>query len=298
MPISGFVVTYNRAALLSTCLRSLRFVDELIVIDKSSTDDTPRIARRYANRVIKVPWSPTVEETRSLALSECQNDWIAFLDDDEMLSPAAIEYLHTVRTPDSADIVFLPLRHYILGRFDARAYYWPEYQTRFFRKGAAEFGPTVHGGIKLLSKRIERIEAASPIFIEHLSHTNTAQWIERTNRYTSQADRVGVTAQDGSLIEFAHLRIDHWLAQSRDSDGSDYQAVVALLRAIYDMVDRVKAWEAQQGIDGAYQFQRRCDELNCAYDQLETRLGIATGMHRARSGSRTILQRLIKRLRR
>ena len=61
--ISGFVVAYNRAELLATCLRSLRFVDELIVIDKSSTDDTPRVARRYADRVITVPWSPTVEET-------------------------------------------------------------------------------------------------------------------------------------------------------------------------------------------------------------------------------------------
>src|SRR5512137_1109685 len=69
MPISGFVVAYNRAALLGTCLRSLRFADELIVIDKSSTDDTPRIARRHADRVITVPFSPTVEETRSLALA-------------------------------------------------------------------------------------------------------------------------------------------------------------------------------------------------------------------------------------
>ena len=40
MAISGFVIAYNRAPLLGTCLRSLRFVDELIVIDKSSTDDS------------------------------------------------------------------------------------------------------------------------------------------------------------------------------------------------------------------------------------------------------------------
>ena len=51
MAISGFVVSYNRAALLGTCLRSLRFVDELIVIDKSSTDSSRGIARRYADRV-------------------------------------------------------------------------------------------------------------------------------------------------------------------------------------------------------------------------------------------------------
>lgn len=295
MPISGFVVAYNRAALVGTCLRSLRFVDELIVIDKSSTDDTPQIAKRYADRVIEVPWSPTVEATRSFALGECRHDWIAFLDDDEMLSPAAIEYLNAARTPDKADVVFMPRRHYILGGFDAGAYYWPEHQPRFFRKGAAEFGPTVHGGIKLLSERIERIPAESPICIEHLSHADTAQWIERTNRYTSQADRVGVPADGGSLIEFAHLRIDHWLAQSRDSNGNDYQAAVALLRAIYDMVDRVKAWEAQQGLDGAHQFQVRCDELNRAYDELETRCGIATGMHFQRP-ERNMLRRILIRL--
>ena len=296
--ISGFVVAYNRSALLATCLRSLRFVDELIVIDKSSTDDTPRIAQRYADRVIKVPWSPTVEETRSLALSQCSHEWIAFLDDDEMLSSAAIEFLHSTRPPDAADIVSLPLRHYILGIFDTRAYYWPEHHTRFFRKGAAQFGPTVHGGIALLSERIERIPADSPICIEHLSHENTAQWIERTNRYTSSTNRVGFTAADTGLIDFAHGQIDHWLAHSVDSNGNDYQAAVALLRAIYDMVDRVKAWETQQGIDGARAFQARCEALNLAYDELETRLGIPTGMHRKLPAGRALLHRLIGRLRR
>ena len=298
MPISGFIIAYNRAALLGTCLRSLRFVDELIVIDKSSTDDTSRIARRYADRVITVPWSPTVEETRSYALRQCHHEWIAFLDDDEMLSPAAIEFLHAARGPDAADIVSLPLRHFILGTFDARAYYWPEHQTRFFRKGTAEFSPTVHGGINLRSERIERIEAESPIFIEHLSHVDTAQWIERTNRYTSQADRVGVATEGDSLVDFAHGRIDHWLARSRDSDGDDYLAAVGLLRAIYDMVDRIKSWEAQRGLGGAGAFQARCEMLQRAYDELETRIGIPTGMHSRPPRTGNLLQHLIGCLRR
>jgi glycosyltransferase involved in cell wall biosynthesis len=292
MPISGFVVAYNRAALLGTCLRSLRFVDQLVVIDKSSTDATPRVARRYADRVIKAPWSPTVEETRSLALDHCRHEWIAFLDDDEMLSPAAIEFLRAERTAASPDIVALPLRHHILGRFDARAYYWPEHHIRFFRRGTVEFGPTVHGGITPLSERIERIDADSPIYIDHLSHPDTAQWIERTNRYTSRSDRARIAAEGTALGEFAHRRIDHWLAQSRDSDGKDYQAAVALLRAIYDMVDRLKAWEAEQGTDGAALFDARCAALNQAYDELERRTGIPAGMHRTEAGRDRLLRRL------
>jgi glycosyltransferase involved in cell wall biosynthesis len=295
--ISGFVIAYNRASLLRTCLRSLRFVDELIVIDKSSTDDTPRIGRRYADRVITVPWSPTVEETRSFALDQCRHDWIAFLDDDELLSPEAIEYLRAPRAADGPAAVALPRRHWILGAFDANAYYWPEHQIRFFRKGAVAFGPVVHGGIEILTDRVEQVPAESPICIEHLSHADTGQWIERTNRYTSRPDRMRAEPEGADMIDFAHRRIDHWLALSHHSDRNDYQAAVALLRAIYDMVDRVKAWEAQRGLNGASAFQARCEELHRAYDELETRLGIATGMHCNQQPAGNLLQRLIGRLR-
>ena len=262
--ISGFVIAYNRASLLATCLRSLRFVDELIVIDKPSTDDTPCIARRYADRVITVPWSPTVEETRSFALDQCRHEWIAFLDDDEMLTPEAIAYLHAPRASDGAVAVALPLRHWILGAFDANAYYWPEFHFRFLRRGAIEFRPVVHGG---------------------------------TNRYTSRPRRVGAEFEMTDMIDFAHKRIDHWMALSRDSNRNDYQAAVALLRAIYDMLDRVKAWEARRGLDGAGKLRTRCEELDRAYDELEMRHGIATGMRRGQHAAGGMLQRLIGRMR-
>jgi glycosyltransferase involved in cell wall biosynthesis len=197
MSVSGFVIAYNRAHLLATCLRSLRVVDKLIVIDKSSTDDTSRISRRYADRVITVPWSPTVEETRSFALDQCRHDWIAFLDDDELLSPEAIAYLHAPRASNGPEAVALPRRHWVLGVFDANAYYWPEYQIRVFRRGAVAFGPIVHGGIDVLTDRVERIPAESPICIEHLSHADTEQWIERTNRYTSRPRRVERRTRNG-----------------------------------------------------------------------------------------------------
>lgn len=276
-PISGFVISYNRASLVGTSLRSLRFVDELIVIDKSSTDDTPAIANRYADKVITVPWSPTVEETRAFALEQCRHEWIAFLDDDEMLSPRAIAHLHAGPTTDA---VALPLRHWILGAFDPNAYYWPEHHIRFFRKGAVSFRPVVHGGMELHAGNVERVAPETQIFIEHLSHRDAEQWIERTNRYTSRPSRVNAEAGGTDLIDFAHRRIDHWLSRGNHSSGNDYPAVVALLRAIYDMVDRIKAWETERGIDGAAAFRARCAELEHAYDELETRLGIATGMRR------------------
>jgi hypothetical protein len=244
-----------------------------------------------------VPLSPTVEETRSLALEQCRHDRVAFLDDDEILSAQAIAYLHATRDAGGPDAVALPRRHWILGAFDPDAYHWPEHQVRFFRKGAVKFAPVVHGGIEVRTDWIERIPHDSAIFIEHLSHADTEQWIERTNRYTSRPRRVSAEPDTADMIDFAHERIDHWLALSRRSDRSDYPAAVALLRAIYDMVDHVKAWEARQGRDGTAAFRARCDELDRAYDELEIRCGIATGMHTGRPAAGGVLQRLTGRIR-
>src|ERR1700689_4728410 len=91
--VSAFVISFNRAAIIGTCLRALRFADEVIVVDKSSTDATPAIAARHADRVVTVPWSETVEETRAFAASLCTHGWILFVDDDECLSPGAARYI-------------------------------------------------------------------------------------------------------------------------------------------------------------------------------------------------------------
>src|ERR1700730_7427090 len=124
--LSAFVVTYNRASLLETCLRAVSFADELIVIDKSSTDNSAAVAARYADRVERVPWSPTVEETRAFAASLCRHEWILCLDDDEILSAETGPWLRRNLADWNADVLAIPLRHYILGVHDERAYYWPE----------------------------------------------------------------------------------------------------------------------------------------------------------------------------
>ncbi len=280
--VSGFVVAYNRASLIETCLRSIRFVDELIVIDKSSTDGTRAIAKRYADKIVTVPWSPTVEETRNTALALCRHDWVVHLDDDEMLSPEAIAFLSDPQASDVADVFYLPKKHYILGQFDPAAYYWPEHHPQFFRKGAVSFTETVHGGVQVQSERRHRIAPETGICIHHLSHVDAAQWIEKTNRYTSRPDRVRCAPEATDLIEFAHARIDHWVAQTSSTDRGDYTAAVALLRAVYDMIDRVKSWEQAQALDGTARFAEKCAELGLAYDELERRTGIRTHAGRPR----------------
>ncbi len=262
--ISAFVIAYNRASILGTCLRALDFVDELIVVDKSSTDGSAAIAADYADDVVVVPWTPTVEETRTFALSLCRHEWILFLDDDECLSTEAGPRILAELDAHSADIYELPQRHYILGKHDERAYYWPEHQVRLFRRGAVTFSRTVHAGIVRHSDRVIRFDAMHGVCIHHLSHPDVSGWVEKTNRYTSCSDRDGIRAGPEGFAAFAHTRIDHWMACTRDDSGDGHPAAVALLRAIYDIIDAVKAWEADTGVDGAARFQQICQALDDA----------------------------------
>jgi len=260
--ISAFVVAYNRAAILGTCLRALAFADEVIVVDKSSTDGTRAIAEALATRVVTVPWSPTVEETRATALALCTHDWILFLDDDECLSPEAGPFLRAQIGAAAADVFALPLRHYILGVHDEAAYYWPEHHVRLFRRGAVTFGDTVHGGIHVHSGRVMNIPTTTGVCIHHLSHADVSSWVERTNRYTSRPDRTRVVCDGDDLIAFAHERIDYWLARSGDTAPDGYPAAVALLRGVYDIVDRLKMWEEARGLNGAALFAQVCANLD------------------------------------
>jgi hypothetical protein len=246
--ISGFVISYNRASIIETCLRSLRFVDELIVVDKSSDDGTVEIARRYADKVVVVPWTPLVEDSRNYALSLCSYDWVIYLDDDECLSPDAIRFIWNESINPSADVYAFPFHDYFFGRFDSRRRDWPAYHERFFRKEALELPVRAHTPVVVKSSNRRFIPADSSIFIHHMSCASVSQWIEKTDRYTSLAERDSWFEKKVEMsANFVRQQTDYWFHKQGDL-RDEYLSAYALIHVGYDIFDRVKRWE--KGIRG------------------------------------------------
>ncbi len=84
--LSVVLITYNNADTLDVCLREVDWVDEIVVLDSGSTDDTVAIARMHGARVEVHPfddYGPQKQRAYDLA----RNDWILNLDADEILSP-------------------------------------------------------------------------------------------------------------------------------------------------------------------------------------------------------------------
>jgi predicted nuclease with TOPRIM domain len=106
------------------------------------------------------------------------------------------------------------------------------------------------------------------VAIHHLSHQDVAQWIDKTNRYTSRLDRERAPDDGRSLAGFARGRIDYWLSRTRGASPGGYPEAVSVLRATYDLVDRLKTWEEERGLNAAAEFLRICASLDAQYRAL------------------------------
>lgn len=128
--LAASLIVRNEAAHLSACLESIRaVVDDIVVVDTGSDDDSPAIAAAYGARVFRYPWHDDFAAARNASLDCCRSDWILYIDADERLAPvsrATVEDL-LCGAPEVAFRILLrpvagatPYREYRLWRNDAR----------------------------------------------------------------------------------------------------------------------------------------------------------------------------------
>jgi glycosyltransferase involved in cell wall biosynthesis len=117
LPITGIVVTYNEDRRLRECLESLSFCDQLIVADLGSEDRSVEIAEAYADEVIHHERVPVVEKVRVNVVEQAKNDWVLFIDPDEICHPALARKARGLigHSEESIGRVFLPWQFYFLG---------------------------------------------------------------------------------------------------------------------------------------------------------------------------------------
>lgn len=107
--VSVVVPTKDSARTLERCLASVRAQDhaalELLVVDNSSTDGTPEIAARYADRVITA--GPERSTQRNVGLDLSTGEWALWIDSDMVLEPDVVSTALRAAAQESADAVFI-----------------------------------------------------------------------------------------------------------------------------------------------------------------------------------------------
>jgi glycosyltransferase involved in cell wall biosynthesis len=107
------MVVRNESFFIATAIESAQpVVDEIVVVDTGSTDDTPDIARRLGARVVLAEWPGDLGRAHDLPLSHARGDWVLSLDGDEVLDPATRHLVHDLAASGRCDGFILPVRNY------------------------------------------------------------------------------------------------------------------------------------------------------------------------------------------
>lgn len=92
--ISLAMIVKNEAKNLENCLKSVtNFVDEIVIIDTGSTDNTKEIAYKFGAKVYDFLWQDNFSQARNFGLQYISKEWVLVLDADEVFNPSIIPFI-------------------------------------------------------------------------------------------------------------------------------------------------------------------------------------------------------------
>ena len=138
--LSVTIITKNEADNIRTCLESVAWADEIIVVDSASSDDTVNICKELGAQVHTTSDWPGFGVQKNRALSHATGEWVLSLDADERVTPELRSELETALNDPHGHTAFrMPRLSSFCGRYMRHSGWHPDYVTRLFLRGAAKF---------------------------------------------------------------------------------------------------------------------------------------------------------------
>ncbi|MCC6865413.1 MAG: glycosyltransferase family 2 protein [Ignavibacteria bacterium] len=180
MKISAVVITKNEERNIKECLETIKWADEIILIDSNSTDKTCEIASAYTDKILQTS-SNVFSEKRIKSLNLVNNDWVLFVDADERLTKELINEILLLQPPSGIYGYTIKRRNYYFGKWIKHAGIYPDRQLRLFNKNYAHITPRkIHEGVEV-NGEIGSLEND----ILHYSYIDMEQMISKINLYSS-----------------------------------------------------------------------------------------------------------------
>lgn len=151
--ISAIVIARNEERNIARCVDSLKWADEILVVDAESEDRTAQVAREHGARVIVRKWPGSCGLQFQFAISNALHDWIFILDSDEEVTPELKEEIRAVlKNKDSFKAYRIPRINFVLGKWFTRGR-WKEKVVRLFHRDS----------LKYLESLFEKQEIKGPV---------------------------------------------------------------------------------------------------------------------------------------
>ncbi len=182
--IGVYLITKNEEHNIRECLESVKWADEIVLVDDNSTDKTVEIAREYHCKIVPSHWRGYGKQ-KQFALEHLRTEWALNIDADEQVSPKlATEILYEInRGPLTIDGYEIPFEFFFLGQRMRFGGCGSEKHLRLFRRKKGKYDKTaihetlaVEGAIGLLK---------NPVI--HHSYQDETEYFQKFEEYTTLA---------------------------------------------------------------------------------------------------------------
>lgn len=181
--ITACIVCRNEADRMGPCLESVRWADEVIVMDLESTDGSAALAEGAGARVVRRAPHPIVEPLRNELAALARNDWILALDPDERVTPGLAAELREVSARDDVDAVVIPRMNYDLGFPPSDPLHRYEPQLRMYRRDRVTW-PVIPNALPQVDEaRTHRVPPRDELVLIHDRSRNIPEVLDRVLRY-------------------------------------------------------------------------------------------------------------------
>jgi glycosyltransferase involved in cell wall biosynthesis len=244
--LSVTVITKNEAADIGDALASVRWADEIIVVDSRSTDDTVAIARQYTERVVVRDWAGYIDQ-KNHAASLAAHDWILSMDADERVTPELAAEMQACLRDNPREVAFqIPRVTWHLGRWVRSTDWYPDYQLRLYDRRSAQWtGRYVHEAVTVRGAT-GRLRGE----LQHYAYRDIADHLETIDHYTTLAARQ--MHEDGRRAGLLQLAghpplafLRNYLAHGGVRDGIP-GFIISALNAYYVFLKFAKLWELER----------------------------------------------------
>ena len=180
--LSVAIITQNEEENLRSCLQSIAFARQIVVIDSGSTDATLQIAAKFGCEIYNEVWHGFGPQ-KQMAIDKCREQWILVLDADERIPQETADVVKKiVNTLKVKETGFsFPRKNYFQGRWIKHAGWWPDRITRLFRKEAGRMtSAAVHEAVV-----VEGLVGSLDVPIEHFTESRLSKIMQKIDKYST-----------------------------------------------------------------------------------------------------------------
>lgn len=244
--VSVVIITHNEEARIGECLESVKWADELIVLDDASTDKTREIAQRYTDKVFTRKMDIEGRH-RNYGYSLAKNEWVLSLDADERITPELKEEIgKAIRNPGGFSAFAIPRRNYIGNHWLKFGGWYPSAQLKLFQKSKFKWEEVGVHPRAFLNGICGQLKSD----IIHLSYRDFEDFIaKQDNQTTREAEKWFKEGRKMSLAHALWRTADRffrsYIRKKAYKDGF-IGFIISVLAGWYQITSYAKYWELKR----------------------------------------------------